>query len=122
MENGARQLKLTSGAGPSFGEEGDKEEGRDAGTWCEEDGILRENKCTRTGGRRCRRNYGAAAENGGRCPAKPKQGRPRTEFTVDSASPTQARHGLHGDAVFFTTTHVAKQLVLQHTSSLPVLS
>jgi len=49
MENGARQLKLTSGAGLSFGEEGDKEEGRDAGTWCEEDGILRENKCTRTG-------------------------------------------------------------------------
>ena len=31
---------------------GGQEEGRDAGTWCEEDGILRENKCTRTGGRR----------------------------------------------------------------------
>jgi len=33
LENGARWLKLTVRMGPGFGEEEDKEEGRDTGTW-----------------------------------------------------------------------------------------
>jgi len=36
---GARRLKLTVRVGPGFGEEGDEEEGRDAGTWWEGEGI-----------------------------------------------------------------------------------
>jgi len=39
-------------------------------------------KCTATGEGDCRRNRGITPENGGKSPAKPKEGRPRTEFTA----------------------------------------